>query len=89
MSIHKSQGQSELHRVNHAGGKADSQPWTESKSILVKCLRRVKVGLEHIQVVDESDTIAYVALSRATSMEGLQVLGFSADKVRQLVQPLR
>jgi ATP-dependent exoDNAse (exonuclease V) alpha subunit len=24
---------------------------------------------------------AYVALSRATSLEGLQVLGFSADKV--------
>jgi len=41
-------------------------------------LERVKVDLG--KVFEKGQ--AYVALSRATSLDGLQVLNFSADKVR-------
>lgn len=63
MSIHKSQGQSEL-------------PWIVC-GLIRPALDRVKVDLS--KVFEKGQ--AYVALSRATSLEGLQVLGFSADKV--------
>lgn len=84
MSIHKSQGQSKLH-CPIASTKLTNQPSIESKSISEKCLKRVKVSLINLHVRVKADTLAYVALSRATTMEGLQVLGFSADKVRQLL----
>ena len=44
----------------------------------VAALERVKVDLG--KVFEKGQ--AYVALSRATCLEGLQVMGFSADKVR-------
>ena len=71
MSIHKSQGQT-LDRV-----KVD----------LAKVFEKGKLSAHSVtysitNVVSSPFTgQAYVALSRATSLEGLQVLNFSADKV--------
>lgn len=72
MSIHKSQGQSEmLRRMPNFAYKT--------------ALERVKVDLS--KVFEKGQ--AYVALSRATSLEGLQVLGFNAAKVGCPIARLR
>lgn len=88
MSIHKSQGQSKFASFN----LLYSQLITGSPI----ALERVKVDLgsvfekgqgrplHFVVALAASLTlllIAYVALSRATSMEGLQILGFSKAKV--------
>jgi ATP-dependent DNA helicase PIF1 len=78
MSIHKSQGQSE------------STFWHTVLLILLQCLYcsrrsaldRVKVDLGRVFEKGQ----AYVALSRATSLEGLQVTGFNPGKVSRTMQ---
>ena len=71
MSIHKSQGQSGF--CSRGSGL--------EYDLSVAALERVKVDLG--KVFEKGQ--AYVALSRATCLEGLQVMGFSADKVRTLL----
>lgn len=68
MSIHKSQGQT-LDRVKVDLGKVFEKGMV-LKTFVVAVLS-ILVGQ------------AYVALSRATSLEGLQVLNFDPNKVRQ------
>ena len=69
MSIHKSQGQT-LERVKVDLGK-----------VFEKGLRRGNLFVHRILLIFSKGQ-AYVALSRATSLEGLQVLNFDANKVR-------
>ncbi|KAN0088458.1 hypothetical protein V8E55_005515 [Tylopilus felleus] len=66
MSIHKSQGQT-LERV-----KVDLGRVFEKGRLNFECIH-----LDAHQVLGQ----AYVALSRATSLNGLQVLNFDAKKV--------
>ena len=71
MSIHKSQGQT-LERVRVDLGKV-----FEKGRYFFPC--KMLYNSSHRYFCAGQ---AYVALSRATSLEGLQVLNFSADKVR-------
>ncbi|KAJ2919333.1 hypothetical protein MD484_g1110, partial [Candolleomyces efflorescens] len=46
-------------------------------------LERVKIDMEHIFEKGQANTVAYVALSRARSMDGLQILNFNHAKFVQ------
>ena len=69
MSIHKSQGQT-LERVKVDLGKV-FEKGSRHGNLVIHCI-----------LLTSSEGQAYVALSRATSLEGLQVLNFDANKVR-------
>ena len=74
MSIHKSQGQT-LERV-----KVDLGRVFEKGEFTIKC--------SHPHSTYQSLGQAYVALSRATSLDGLQVLNFDAKKVSNICIPV-
>ena len=73
MSIHKSQGQT-LERVKVDLAKV-FEKGTVYRSLIISLVLTIHVKPGSGQ--------AYVALSRATSLEGLQVLNFNPSKARQ------
>lgn len=89
MSIHKSQGQSEpissrtsaLHHT-HLAISALEKVKVDLTKVFEKGQGEFDANSAREPQVDISARIAYVALSRATSLAGLQVIGFNKDKVR-------
>lgn len=80
MSIHKSQGQT-LDRVKVDLGKVFEKGYYAAQSLDYAILINDFVACSSGQ--------AYVALSRATSLDGLQVLNFNPSKVYSILQSKR